>query len=56
MESPALAKIFMCSFECTWLQDCSYGFKPVFCRRCVDDIFVKFFLTIMEISLKVFAI
>ena len=35
MESPlgpGLANIFMCSFECAWLQDCPNGFKPVFYR------------------------
>ena len=33
------ANIFMCSFESKWLRDCPNDFKPVFYRRCVDDIF-----------------
>ena len=36
--SPAVASIFMCSFESIWLQDCPSDFKPVFCRRYVDGI------------------
>ena len=36
---PALANIFMCSFENKWLKDCPSGLKPVFYRRYVDDIF-----------------
>ena len=39
---PALANIFMCSFESKWLPDCPNDFKPVFYRRYVDDIFVLF--------------
>ena len=39
---PALANIFMCSFESKWLQDCPNDFKPVFYRRYVDDIFALF--------------
>ena len=39
---PALANIFMCSFESKWLRDCPNGFKPVFYRRYVDDIFALF--------------
>ena len=39
---PALANIFMCSFESIWLQDCPNDFKSVFCRRYVDDIFALF--------------
>ena len=39
---PALANIFMCSFESKWLRDCLNDFKPVFYRRYVDDIFVLF--------------
>ena len=39
---PALAKIFMCSFESKWLRDCANDFKPVFYRRYVDDIFALF--------------
>ena len=39
---PALANVFMCSFENKWLKDRPHGLKPVFCRRYVDDIFVLF--------------
>ena len=39
---PALANIFMCSFESKWLRDCPNDFKPVFYRRYIDDIFVLF--------------
>ena len=39
---PALANIFMCSFENKWLRDCHNNFKPVFYRRYVDDIFALF--------------
>ena len=39
---PALATIFMCSFESKWLRDSSNDFKPVFYRPYIDDIFVLF--------------
>ena len=39
---PALANIFVCSFENKWLKDCPHCLKPVFYRRYVDDIFVLF--------------
>ena len=39
---PALANIFMCSFENKWLKDCPHSLKSVLYRRCVDDIFVMF--------------
>ena len=39
---PALANIFMCSFESKWLRDCPNDFKPVLYRRYIDDIFVLF--------------
>ena len=39
---PALANIFMCSFESKWLRDFPNDFKPVFYRRYIDDIFVLF--------------
>ena len=39
---PALANIYMCSFESKWLQDCSNDFKPVFYRCYIDEIFVLF--------------
>ena len=40
--SPALANIFMCSFESKQHRDCHSDFKPVFYRRYIDDIFVLF--------------
>ena len=39
---PALANIFMCSFESKWLRDCPNDFKPVLYRRYIDDIFSLF--------------
>ena len=39
---PALANIFMCSFEIKWPRGCSNDFKPVFYRRYADDIFPLF--------------
>ena len=39
---PALANIFMCSFESISLQDYPNDFKSVFYRRYVDDIFALF--------------
>ena len=39
---PALANIFMYSFENKWLKYYPYSLKPVFYRRYVDDIFVLF--------------
>ena len=39
---PALANIFMCSFESIWLRDCPNDFKHVFYRCYVDDIFALF--------------
>ena len=36
---PALANIFMCSLESKRLREIPNDFKPVFYRRCVDDIF-----------------
>ena len=35
---PALANIFMYSFENKWLKDCPHSLKPVFYRRYVDDL------------------
>ena len=53
MGSPTLANIFMCIFKNKWLKDCPHGFKPVFYRRHVDDIFVfVFVLLIRQKSLK----
>ena len=39
---PALANIFICSFESKWLRDCPNDFKPVFYRCYVDGIFSLF--------------
>ena len=39
---PALANIFMCSFESKWLWGCSNDFKPVFYKHYIDDIFALF--------------
>ena len=39
---PALANIFMCSFEIKWPRGCPNDFKPVFYRRYADDIFPLF--------------
>ena len=39
---PALANIFMCSFENKWPKDCPLDLKPVFYRWYVDEIFVLF--------------
>ena len=40
---PALADIFICSFENKCLKDCPHSLNPVFYRWYVDDIFVLFF-------------
>ena len=39
---PALANIFMSSFENKWLKNCAYDVKPAFYRRHVDSIFTLF--------------
>ena len=39
---PSLANAFFCFHEQIWLNDCSEDFKPVYYRRCVDDIFSLF--------------
>ena len=39
---PAVANIFMCSFESKWLRDCPNDFKSVFYRRYIYDIFGLF--------------
>ena len=41
--SPALANIFMRSFENKWFKGYSHSLKPVFYRRYGDDLFVLFF-------------
>ena len=51
---PALANIFMCRFESKWLRDCPNDLKPVFYRHYIYDIFVRFLLLIMQISLGSF--
>ena len=37
---PTLANIFLCYHESNWLKDCPRNFKPIYCKRYVDDIFV----------------
>ena len=49
---PALANIFVCSFENNWLKDCAHGLKPVFYRWYVEDILYCFPFMIMLESLK----
>ena len=39
---PALADIFICSFENKWLENCPYGVKPAFHKQHVDNIYVSF--------------
>ena len=39
---PSLANAFLSYHEKNWLNSCLQGFKPVFYRRYVDDIFVLF--------------
>ena len=39
---PSLANAFLCFHEQIWLNECPEGFKPVYYRRYVDDIFVLF--------------
>ena len=39
---PALANAFLVLFEKNQLQNCPSDFKPYYCRRHVDDIFVLF--------------
>ena len=39
---PTLTNIFLCYYENNWLKDCRKYFKPVFCERYVDNIFVLF--------------
>ena len=35
-------QIFFCCTEVGWLDDCPTSFKPLYCRRSVDDTFVYF--------------
>ena len=37
---PSLANTFMSYHEKNWLNNCPQGLKPLFYRRCVDDIFI----------------
>ena len=37
-----LVNAFLCHYEKEWLDNCSIHFKPVMCKRYVDDIFVLF--------------
>ena len=37
---PTLTNIFLCHHETTWLKNCPNSFKPVYCQRYIDDIFV----------------
>ena len=39
---PTLANVFLCYHEKIWLQNCPSEFKPVVCRRYVDDTFLRF--------------
>ena len=39
---PTMESVFLCFYEVPWLEQCPKEFKPVFCRRYVDDIFVLF--------------
>ena len=39
---PSLANVFLCYHEQIWLQNCPSEFKPVICRRYVDDTFLLF--------------
>ena len=39
---PTMANVFLSFYEVKWLEQCPKGFKPVFYRRYVDDIFVLF--------------
>ena len=39
---PSLANTFLSYYEKNWLNSCPRGFKPIYYRRYVDDIFVFF--------------
>ena len=39
---PSLANAFLAHYEQIWLSDCPDEFKPAYCKRYVDDIFVLF--------------
>ena len=40
---PTLANAFLCHYEKEWLDNCPVHFKPVICKRYVDEIYVLFF-------------
>ena len=37
-----LENAFRCHYEKEWLENCLIQFKPMLCKRYVDDIFVLF--------------
>ena len=39
---PTMTNVFLSFYEIKWLERCPNEFKPVFYRRCFDDIFVLF--------------
>ena len=39
---PTLGNAFLVHFEKNSLQNCPSDFKPLYCRRYVDDVFVLF--------------
>ena len=39
---PTLVNVFLVHFEKSWLQNCASDFKPHYCGRYFDDIFVSF--------------
>ena len=39
---PTLANAFLCHYDKIWLNECPSQFKPVVCKRYVDDISVLF--------------
>ena len=39
---PTMTNVFLSFYEMKWYEQCPNEFKPVFYRRCVDDIFVLF--------------
>ena len=39
---PTLANTFLYFHEQIWLNECPDEFKPVYYRKCVDDIFILF--------------
>ena len=39
---PTFVNIFLCFYEQIWLENCPVDFKPVVCRRYVDDTFLLY--------------